>query len=131
MARRSNLSRLSVRDLETELARRKRQVGSLVRKHRRLLDKANRVADQIEELGGSVNGAARGHRRSRPRNDTSLVEVLGKVLKGKTMGAAEAAEAVQKAGYRSSAKSFRTVVSIALINSGKFKRVERGRYTAK
>jgi hypothetical protein len=130
MARRSNLSRLSVRELETELSRRKRQVGTLTRKHRRLLDKANRVAELIQELGGSVNGTARGG-RSRPRNETSLVEALGKVLASRTMGVAEAAEAVQKAGYRTSAKSFRNVVSIALINSGKFKRVERGRYTAK
>lgn len=130
MARRSNLSHLSVRDLEAELSRRKRRVGALVRKHRRLLDQASRVAEQIHELGGAVNGAARTG-RSRPKNEASLVDMLTKALKGKTMGAAEAADAVQKAGYRSNAKSFRTVVSIALINSGKFKRVERGRYTAK
>jgi hypothetical protein len=41
------------------------------------------------------------------------------------------ADAVQKAGYRTSSSHFRTQVNIALSKSGKFKRVGRGQYTAK
>ena len=101
----------------------------MVRKHHRLLQKAATVAAQIRELGGSVNGKAVGG--NRPKNEMNLVESLSKVLDGKTMGVAEVAEAVQKAGYQTTSKSFRTIVNIALINSGKFKRVDRGQYTAK
>ncbi len=43
----------------------------------------------------------------------------------------DAAEAVQKAGYRTNSSNFRTQVNLALIKGGKFKRVGRGLYTAK
>jgi hypothetical protein len=42
----------------------------------------------------------------------------------------EAAEAVQRAGYRTNSPNFRTRVNIALIRGG-FKRVGRGQYVAK
>jgi hypothetical protein len=61
----------------------------------------------------------------------NLIEALGKVLDGKTMSVTEVSEAVQKAGYKTTSPSFRTIVNQTLINSGKFKRVERGKYTAK
>ena len=61
----------------------------------------------------------------------SLVDALAKVLKGKTMGVAEAGEAVKRVGYKTNAANFRTMVNIALIKGGKFKRVDRGQYTAK
>jgi hypothetical protein len=130
MARKSALSALSVRELQTELTRRQRRVGGMVRKHQRLLDKAARLAEQIRELGGSVNGSIGGGGRRR-RNEMNLADALAKALHGKTMGVAEAAEAVQRAGYRTTSKTFRTIVNITLIKSGKFKRVERGQYTAK
>ena len=47
------------------------------------------------------------------------------------MSVVEAGEAVKKAGYKTNAANFRTMVNIALIKSGKFKRMERGQYTAK
>ncbi len=65
------------------------------------------------------------------KNEMTLVEALAKALKSKTMGVTEAMEAVQKVGYRSTSKNFGMIVNLALINSEKFKRVERGRYTAK
>lgn len=130
MAKRSvGLAAASVQDLQRELTRRRNRVGALVRTHTRMLRKAEAIADQIRELGGTVNGKAIGGKR--PRNETNLVDALARVLNGKTMGVAEVAEAVQKAGYRTTSKSFRTIVNIALINSGKFKRVDRGQYTAK
>lgn len=130
MAKRtSGLAALSVQDLQREIARRQRRVGALVRKHSRLLHKAAGLAEQILDLGGTVNGTVTGGKR--PKNEMNLVESLAKVLDGKTMGVAEVAEAVQKAGYQTTSKSFRTIVNIALIKSGKFKRVDRGQYTAK
>ena len=46
------------------------------------------------------------------------------------MSIADAGEAVRKAGYNTNSKHFRTMVNIALLNKQKFKRVERGQYTA-
>lgn len=137
MAKRTGrLASMSVADLQREIARRQRSTRSLQQKRAKLLKKLAALDAQITAAGGSVGSVpggkgvgARGG--TRPKNEMSLVDALGKVLKGKTMGVAEAAEAVQKAGYKTNAASFRTVVNIALINSGKFKRVERGQYTAK
>lgn len=78
--------------------------------------------------------AGRGRRagagRKRPRNEESLEVALAKVLKGKTMGVTEAAEAVQKAGYKTSSPNFRTIVNQALLRSDLIKKTGRGAYTA-
>ena len=53
------------------------------------------------------------------------------VLKGKTMGVTEVAQAVQQAGYRTSAANFRVIVNQSLIKHRRlFKKVARGKYTA-
>jgi chromosome segregation ATPase len=134
MAKRSSggLSGASVTDLRKELARRGRRVGTLERKRDRLLDKVRKLNDQINEFGGATRGliaAASG--RTRPRNEANLVESLQKVLTDKVMSVTDVAEAVQKAGYATTSPNFRTIVNQALIASGKFKRVDRGQYTAK
>lgn len=103
-----------------------------MRKRARLVAKVRTLDSQISELGGSLSGlgsAISGRRR--PKNATNLVEALKKVLTDKVMSVTEVAEAVQKAGYQTTSPSFRTIVNQALIASGKFKRIERGQYTAK
>lgn len=72
---------------------------------------------------------ARGTGRKRPKNDINLIKAVKAALKGKTMGVAEAAEAVQKAGYRTRAGNFKVMVNANLGKKKHFKRVERGRYT--
>ena len=123
-----SLARLSIAELNAEIRRRQRSTGALERRYERTLAKADAIRAQIEKLGGSVNGKARG---TRPKNDMTLVEALSASLKGKTMNVTAVADAVQKQGYRTNSNNFRTQVNIALINSGKFKRVGRGEYTAK
>ena len=69
--------------------------------------------------------------RKRPRNDSNLVDALHKLLTGKQMSVTDAAEAVQKAGYQTSAANFRTIVNQTLIKfRSRFKKVSRGVYTA-
>ncbi len=125
-----SLDRLSIAELNAELRRRQRSTGTLQRRYERTMAKAARLRAQIEELGGSVNGGG-GSGRTRPKNEMTLVEALAAALKGKTMSVTDVAEAVQKQGYRTNSNNFRTQVNIALIKSGKFKRVGRGEYTAK
>lgn len=127
--RRSSLSRISVEDLNRELRRRHGQAGRLVRKRDKLAVRLAALDDEIAGLGVTVRAGGAG--RTRPRNELTLVEALGKVLDGKTMSVTEVAEAVQVAGYQTSSPSFRTIVNQTLIASGKFKRVGRGQYTAK
>ena len=68
----------------------------------------------------------------RPRNKLNLVDSLAKLLKNKTMSVTDMAEAVQKAGYKTSSPNFRTIVNQTLIINRKvFRRVARGQYTAK
>jgi hypothetical protein len=136
-SRRSGLSGVSVAELHSELRRRQGMAGRLVRKRNRLVAKLADLDSQIAGLGveiGGGRGTGRGRGltgRTRPRNELPLVDALAKALSGKTMSVTDAAQAVQAAGYRTSAANFRTIVNQTLINSGKFKRVERGQYTAK
>jgi hypothetical protein len=124
-----SIERLTIRDLNAEIRRRERSLRTIRRRRSALAGRLARLDAQIASLGGSVNGRASGGRR--PRNEMTLVDSLAKALKGKTMSVTDAAEAVQKAGYRTGSSNFHTQVNIALIKSGKFKRVDRGQYTAK
>jgi hypothetical protein len=54
------------------------------------------------------------------------------VLSGNSLSVSDVAEAVQKAGYKTSSPNFRTIVNQALLaNKNLFRKVERGVYTAK
>jgi alkylation response protein AidB-like acyl-CoA dehydrogenase len=140
------LSVIPVAALQAELARRQGQLGSLIKEHDDVSRRLDAVRAEIEALGGTVNGtASRGlrggprrgrsasgarRRRKYPRNATNLGEALAAALKGKQMSVTEAAEAVQKAGYKSTSRNFRVIVNQHLLKSP-FKRVGRGVYTVK
>lgn len=134
MARRSALAGLTFAQINQELRRRGRTVGTLERRRAALLKKVAALDAEIAANGGSVNGAwnRAGGGRKRPKNEVQLLDALKSILKGKTMSVTEAAEAVQKAGYQTSSANFRTIVNQTLINNLKkgFKRVGRGQYTA-
>jgi hypothetical protein len=122
------LGHLSIRDLHAEIRKRERVAGGLLRKRERLAERLAAIDEQIRKAGLNTPGTGGG---VRPRNEMSLVEALAKTLKGKTLSVTDAAEAVQTAGYKTSAANFRTIVNQALIKNTKiFKKVERGLYTA-
>ncbi|MFO0856702.1 MAG: hypothetical protein U0640_05005 [Phycisphaerales bacterium] len=124
--RSGSLASLPMSQLHAEIRRRQRGVGSLIRRRDKIAAKLAQIEAKIRELGGSAGGG-----RVRPTNSMSLVEALHKTLAGKTMGVTEAAEAVRKNGYNTNAANFRTMVNQALIkHKNKFKKVERGQYTA-
>lgn len=83
-----------------------------------------------------LNGrAGRGRRGEggRGSNSQTLAAALVKTLRGKTMSVTEAADAVQRDGYKTSSPNFRTIVNAALLskkNRDLFKRKGRGQYTA-
>ena len=61
----------------------------------------------------------------------NLVEALEKLLKSRTLSVTDAAREVQNAGYKTSSANFRTIVNQTLIKSDKFRKVSRGKYTAR
>jgi hypothetical protein len=127
MPRRSSISLLTIEDLQREIKLRQRQNAKLEKKRQRLLKHLALVEAQMGIKGGSRRSVGVG---SRPRNEMSLLEALKQVMKGKTMSVGEAVEAVQKAGYRSSAANFRVVVNATLLKHPKvFKRAGRGEYS--
>lgn len=127
---RRGLSGLSLNELQREIMKRERTVSKLERKRAKLLKKLADLDTEILENGGSGRGGKGMGARTRARNESSLMDALAALLKGKTMGVTEAAEAVQKAGYRTTSPNFRTMVNAALLNKKLFKRLERGKYTA-
>lgn len=122
------LGRLSISEIHRELARRERSVQKLERKRAGLLRKISEIDAQIAANGGARGRAMGG--RTRPRNEMNLSDALAATLKGKTMSVSDVAVAVCKNGYQTSSPNFRTMVNAALLNKKKFKRVERGQYTA-
>ncbi|TVQ32770.1 MAG: hypothetical protein EA376_05255 [Phycisphaeraceae bacterium] len=145
---RVSLNKVSTDKLQNELRRRARGMQTLQKKRERLIQQIQEIDAEIESIGGEAflaaaakrgrpagragaSGRARGGSRRRPRNEMNLVDALSKLLANKTMSVTEAAEAVQQAGYKTTSSSFRTIVNQTLINSGNFKRVSRGKYTAK
>ena len=74
---------------------------------------------------------AAGKPRTRPKNDQNLSDALVGVLSGQVMGVSEVADAVQKAGYKTSSDNFRVIVNQTLLRDKRIKKVARGQYTAK
>jgi hypothetical protein len=129
MSKGGSLANLSLSELSREIARRERTGKTILRKRERLAAKLRAMDAQIAEMGLSGGGSVTGRRR--PKNEMNLVDALAKLLDGKTMSVTDVTAAVQKAGYNTNAANFRTIVNQCLINSGKFKRIDRGQYTAK
>jgi len=120
---------MSTAELQAELQRRERNVRRLERRREKLIADLGEVEQALAAEGAL---SASGGIRRRPRNEKSLVDSLADVLKGKEMSVTEVTQAVQEAGYMTTAANFRTIVNQALIRENKrFKKVSRGRYTAK
>lgn len=127
-----SLRGVTVEDLRKELERRRRSSGKLLKKREKLAAQVEAIDAQLALLDVSTGGVMRvGGPRKRPQNTMGLVPFLVKVLRGKTMGVTEVSVAVQRAGYKTTSPNFRTIVNQALIkNTDKFKKLERGKYTA-
>jgi len=125
------LNAISSQALAAELRRRERDAARLARRHAKLLRALDDLEAKIRAAGGAISSGPRGSVRRRPRNDSNLIDALAAVLKGATMSVKEVAHAVQEAGYKTTSQNFRTIVNQALIKSDKFKKVARGKYTAK
>lgn len=138
-----SLRGVSTTALQAELQRRGSELQKLEAKRETLMEEVDRIDNEISVISAAIGapagarrtaGAGRVRRaggRKRPRNAKSLEVALADVLKGKTMGVTEVAEAVQRAGYKTTSPNFRTIVNQTLIRSDLIKKLGRGAYTAK
>jgi hypothetical protein len=131
------LAKVSVDEIERELARRRTVASQLEAKRTRLLGKLAELELEIRGHGGGDvavpdGGRGRNWGRARGGRATTLTHALVSVLKGKAMSVTEMAEAVKKAGYKTTSANFRTIVNAAVTREGKlFRRVGHGVYTAR
>jgi hypothetical protein len=120
-----SLDSLSIAELQAEIRRRTGTLASLQRKRERAAKKLAEIDALIAQHGGSVRGAG-----TRASNAISLVDAMQKVLRGKTMGVSEVADAVRASGYVTTSPNFRVIVNQTFIKHKKiFKRIGRGQYT--
>jgi hypothetical protein len=141
------LAAITFAALQAELTKRRKLAQNLERLRDRLFARIHKIDARIRTLAGGGGGrasggggrtvVARGRRknsaasRTRASNASGLAPALAKVLKGQTMGVTQVAAAVRKAGYKTNAANFRTIVNACLIkHKGLFKKVSRGQYTA-
>lgn len=132
-SRPTGLAGVSIDVLHAEIERRRQKSGSLHRVRDRLLSRLAKIEARIVAAGGELAHAVREWRgpRARAQNALSLAGALQKVLKNRTLSVAEAAAEVRRLGYKTTSKTFRTIVNQTLIkHTDKFKKVARGRYTA-
>lgn len=138
----SGLTKVSAVDLQRELERRQNAMRDLIRQR----DALNTELQELESIfstapsrwsapfrrQGRRRRALGAGRQSGRRNKNSLVEWLRRLLNRSTMSVSDAAAAVKGAGYKSKSSNFRVIVNQALLANPKiFRKVDRGRYTAK
>jgi lambda repressor-like predicted transcriptional regulator len=122
------LSDIPTSRLQSEIERRKAKALELARERDRLMARIAKIDAELREHGASIT---MGRRRRAGARQGTLAAALAQVLKGKEMGVTEAAEAVRKAGYKTNAENFRTIVNACLIrHTDMFRKVRRGLYTA-
>lgn len=153
MAKRGSLD-LSISQLETILAQRQARYKELTASRDKVQKQLAAIDAEIAVLSGTRGGSAgsgqtpNGKRRgrppgsvnkataagrTRPKNESSLVETLAKVLgDGKPLAVGEIVKGVLASGYKSSSPKFRAIVNQTLIKDKKqFASAGRGVYQLK
>ncbi len=137
----ASLSRVSTSILLKEVDRRERQADELLAERDSLVARLAEIDAELSNFDidgppapagtpGRTKAAGRGGKRGpRPKNDMTLEQTMASVIKNKTMGVSEIADAVKASGYKTNAANFRTMVNQTLIKSKKFKKISRGKYT--
>lgn len=128
------LTKMSTAELEAELARREKDQSKLVRRREKLLKEIAAIEKDLAFLGGGTGkgrrrGQSSGTGRRRAKNDISLPDAIAKAMEVRAVvSPKEAAELVQKNGYKTTSDNFNMMVSNALAKDPRFKRLGRGQY---
>ena len=130
------LTKMTIQQLETEIARRKKILSRFQKQRADLVKKLEEIDGRIADLtGGDVKKSPKkkpAPKYRRVKNKQSLVEALITVLKDKgKLTVREAAEAVLASGYKTTSKAFNLIVNQTLSKHPKFQKVARGIYALK
>lgn len=136
------LANASVEQLQAEITRREAQLAALEAQRSRLVAAMASLDVTLSGLGAASGMISHNHRsgtstpngraRGGAANGMSLVAAMQKVLPNAVMSVAEIGEAVKSIGYKTTSRNFRTVITNALgKHTHLFKKVSRGRYTAR
>jgi len=119
----------TIGELQRLLERQKRRVRELQKRKTKLAKQIAGIDQQIAGLLGAP-GPPRKVRRRRRRRGKSLEQFMVGVLNEspQPMSAAEIAEAVAKAGYRTSSKNLVSLVRQVCYRSDQIQAKERGRF---
>ena len=125
------LSALSTADMLAEIRRRQKSSAKLKKLHASLLLKIKKVEKQLAEIGvdnAAAKSVASG--KGRVKNSLTLQDAMIKVMsKEKPMSVAEIADGVEKIGYVSTSKTFKTIIFQTLGKEKKlFRKEARGQY---
>jgi hypothetical protein len=128
----ATLGSVSLEDLRKELRRGQAALPALTARR----DELNRQIAELEALSqvAQVPAARKAGpaRKARARSRLPLAQLLGKILEAKPgQSVNELTEAAVAAGYRSKAKSFKSIVRQTLYHDKRSKRVARGRFALK
>lgn len=120
----------SIADLQRQLSEQRKRRTKLLSERRKVEKRLEAIDRDIAALDG--DGSAAPVSRSRPRNEMTLPDAMAAVMKkGKAMGVADIAEAVQANGYQSNSANFRGIVNQTLIKEKQFVAESRGMYKLK
>lgn len=123
-----SLERVSVAELERELARRRRRIPVLERRRAALQQRLDAIDAELAELKGEAK-ARRVTKVRRAKNPVPLTKLMMEILRErKSMKVGELAEELIRRGYKSSAQNFRLMVNQVLIKDKRFRSIRRGRY---
>lgn len=127
----------TIATLRTELKAKEGKLKKLRAEKREITGRLKALDGRISALKGAGPGpapvrkkkTAPAGRRGRGKNRRSLGDVLAAVLKGKgSVKVAQAAELALGAGYKTASKQFGNIVSQALSDDKRFKKLGRGVY---
>ena len=144
MARRANI-KMSIEELLAQLKKHQARLPKLQRQERKLLKQLAKVQADIAALGGAVGSIskssgvkARATRKAgrrpakRAKNKIKLADAIVAVLKKDTsLSVPEISKAVQDNGYKSTSKTFQTIIYQTLARDKRVKRSGRGQYQLK
>ncbi len=119
----------TISELERLLGKQKHRLKSLQRKRDRLRSQAAKIDEEIESLLGKPAAPKKVRRRRRKGAKSlrqSILDVLAQSPEPKT--AAEIAQAVAEAGYKSRSKSLVSLVRQVCYRSDEIQTKERGKF---
>ena len=130
---RISLEKISTKEILAEITRRKKERTTLLREKTALTRRLKAIDAELGAMGKKKSARRPAKKnQKRARNVMTLPEAMLKVMsEDKAMSVPEIASAASKAGYKSTSKTFHTIIYQTLARDKRFKKTDRGQYVVK